>query len=99
MGITNFQIVYHPLNFPLPSLLNFDTLLRSEKPFNMISFVTILLLLTHGNLWPFNKNENFLRFQDGSYREEAESVSLIVKSWRDTGDTPCRQNHREEAKL
>jgi hypothetical protein len=26
-------------------------------------------------------------------------VSLIVKSWRDTGDTPCRQNHREEAKL
>jgi hypothetical protein len=23
----------------------------------------------------------------------------IVKSWRDTGDTPCRQNHCEEAKL
>jgi hypothetical protein len=38
-------------------------------------------------------------FQDGGYREEAESVSPIVKSWRDAGDTPCKQNHREEAKL
>jgi hypothetical protein len=36
---------------------------------------------------------------DGGYREEAESVPPIVKSWRDAGDTPCRQNHREEAKL
>jgi hypothetical protein len=38
-------------------------------------------------------------FQDDSNREEAESMPLIVKSWRDTGDTPCRQNHREDAKL
>jgi hypothetical protein len=33
------------------------------------------------------------RFQDGDYREEAENVPPIVKSWRDAGDTPCRQNH------
>jgi hypothetical protein len=39
------------------------------------------------------------RFQDGSYREEAESVCPIVKSGRDSGDTPWRQNHWEEAKL
>jgi hypothetical protein len=25
--------------------------------------------------------------------EEAESVPPIMKSWRDTGNTPCRQNH------
>jgi hypothetical protein len=25
--------------------------------------------------------------------------ALIVKSWRDVGDTPCRQNHQEEAKF
>jgi hypothetical protein len=30
---------------------------------------------------------------------EADSLPPIVKSWRDAGDTPCRQNHREEAKL
>jgi hypothetical protein len=24
---------------------------------------------------------------------------LKVKSWRDAGDTPCRKNHQEEAKL
>jgi hypothetical protein len=41
----------------------------------------------------------FGEFQDGGYREEAESEPPIVKSWRDTGDTPCRQNHQEEAKL
>jgi hypothetical protein len=39
------------------------------------------------------------RFLDGGYREEAESELPIVKSWRDAGDTPCRQNHQEEAKL
>jgi hypothetical protein len=38
-------------------------------------------------------------FQDGGYREEAESKPPIVKSWRDAGDTLCRQNHQEEAKL
>jgi hypothetical protein len=38
-------------------------------------------------------------FQDGGYREEAESMPPKVKSWRDAGDTPCRQGHREEAKL
>jgi hypothetical protein len=38
-------------------------------------------------------------FQDGGYREEAESVPPTVKFWRNTGDTPCRQGHREEAKL
>jgi hypothetical protein len=27
-----------------------------------------------------------------------ESVPPIVKSWRDTGDTPCKQNYPEEAK-
>jgi hypothetical protein len=32
-------------------------------------------------------------------REEAESMPPKVKFWRDTGDTPCRQNHQEEAKL
>jgi hypothetical protein len=37
--------------------------------------------------------------QDGSWREEAENVSPKVKSWRDDGDTPCRQGHWEEAKL
>jgi hypothetical protein len=39
------------------------------------------------------------KFQDGGEREEAESMTPIVKSWKDAGDTPCRQNHREEAKL
>jgi hypothetical protein len=39
------------------------------------------------------------RFQDGSLREEAESVFLKVKSWRDAIDTPYRKNYREEAKL
>jgi hypothetical protein len=38
-------------------------------------------------------------FQDGDYREEAESVLPKVKSWRDSGDTPYRKNHQEEAKL
>jgi hypothetical protein len=38
-------------------------------------------------------------FQDGGYREEAESMPPKVKSWTDAGDTPCRQGHREEAKL
>jgi hypothetical protein len=32
-------------------------------------------------------------------REEAESMSPKVKSWRDAVDTPYRKNHREEAKL
>jgi hypothetical protein len=39
------------------------------------------------------------RFQDGSYREEAQSVFPKVKSWRDTGGTPYRKKHQEEAKL
>jgi hypothetical protein len=39
------------------------------------------------------------RFQDGNYREEAENILPKVKSWRDAGNTPCRKNHREEAKL
>jgi hypothetical protein len=39
------------------------------------------------------------RFQDGYYREESERVLSKVKSWRDTGDTPYRKNHQEEAKL
>jgi hypothetical protein len=32
-------------------------------------------------------------FQDGSYREEAESVLPKLKSWRDAGDTLYRKNH------
>jgi hypothetical protein len=32
-------------------------------------------------------------------RKEAESMPPKVKSWKDTGDTPYRKNHREEAKL
>jgi hypothetical protein len=39
------------------------------------------------------------RFQDGGYREEAESLPPKVKSWRDAGDTPYRKNDREEAKF
>jgi hypothetical protein len=39
------------------------------------------------------------RFQDGDYREEAESVLPKAKSWRDAGDMPGRKNHQEEAKL
>jgi hypothetical protein len=38
-------------------------------------------------------------FQDGDYREEAESKLPKVNSWRDTGDTHGRKNHQEEAKL
>jgi hypothetical protein len=34
----------------------------------------------------------------GRWREEAESLPPKVKSWRDTGDTPYRKNHQEEAK-
>jgi hypothetical protein len=40
-----------------------------------------------------------LRFQDGDWREEAESVLPKIKSWRDARDTPYRKNHQEEAKL
>jgi hypothetical protein len=32
-------------------------------------------------------------FQDGGYREEAESEPPIGKSWRDAGDTLSRHNH------
>jgi hypothetical protein len=32
-------------------------------------------------------------------REEAESMLPKVNSWRDTGDTPGRKNHQEEAQL
>jgi hypothetical protein len=35
----------------------------------------------------------FVRFQDGGYREETESMPLKVKSWRDAGDTPYRKKH------
>jgi hypothetical protein len=45
------------------------------------------------------KKRNLGRFQDGSWREEAESVLPKVKSWRDAADTSYRKNHREEAKL
>jgi hypothetical protein len=45
-----------------------------------------------------NLKEGGRRFQDGSYREEAESVPPKVKSWRDAEDTPYRIKHREEAK-
>jgi hypothetical protein len=38
-------------------------------------------------------------FQDGGKREEAKSMPPIVKHWRDAGETPCRQNHGEKAKL
>jgi hypothetical protein len=31
--------------------------------------------------------------------KEAESEPPVVKTWRDAGDTLCRQNHRKEAKL
>jgi hypothetical protein len=48
-------------------------------------------------IWP--EGTIVRRFQDGSQREEAESMPPIVKSWRDAGNTPYRQNHREEAKL
>jgi hypothetical protein len=37
--------------------------------------------------------------QDGSLREESESMLPKVNSWRDAGDTPGRKNHQEEAKL
>jgi hypothetical protein len=49
-------------------------------------------------LWALNEN-NFRRFQDDSYREEAESMPPKVKSWRDSGDTSYRKNQREQAKL
>jgi hypothetical protein len=39
------------------------------------------------------KRKVWIRFQDGSKKEEAESVPPKVKSWRDAGDTPYRQNH------
>jgi hypothetical protein len=45
------------------------------------------------------RKESKGRFQDGDYREEAENVLPKVNSWRDTGDTPGRKNHQEEAKL
>jgi hypothetical protein len=37
-------------------------------------------------------------FQDGNYREEAESVLPKVNSWREAGDVPGRKN-QEEIKL
>jgi hypothetical protein len=42
------------------------------------------------------KNITNWGFQDGDYREEAESMLPKVKSWRDAEDTPCRKNHQEE---
>jgi hypothetical protein len=39
------------------------------------------------------------RFQDGGWREEAESMLPKIESWRDTEDTHYRKNHQEEAKL
>jgi hypothetical protein len=35
-----------------------------------------------------------LRFQDGGWKEEAESMPPKVKFWRDDGDTPYRKNHQ-----
>jgi hypothetical protein len=47
--------------------------------------------------------ENLRKRMQHKYRrwwlEEAQSMLPIAKSWRDAGDTPCRQNQREEAKL
>jgi hypothetical protein len=42
---------------------------------------------------PSLKSTRRKRFQDGSEREEAESMPPEVKSWRDPGDTPYRKNH------
>jgi hypothetical protein len=42
------------------------------------------------NGYHLKKKKTNRGFQDGSYREEAESMPPIVKSSRDTGDTPCR---------
>jgi hypothetical protein len=47
----------------------------------------------------FTLKIRFWRFQDGDEREEAEIMLPKVKSWRDTGETLCRKNHQEEAKL
>jgi hypothetical protein len=41
------------------------------------------------------KQKQRIRFQDGRKREEAESVSPKVKSWRDAGDTPYRKKHQK----
>jgi hypothetical protein len=46
-----------------------------------------------------NLKKKDVGFQDGSEREEAEREPPIMKTWRDVGDTLCRQNHQEEAKL
>jgi hypothetical protein len=40
-----------------------------------------------------------LEFQNGDYKEEAESVLPKVNSWRDAGDTLGWKNHQEEAKF
>jgi hypothetical protein len=47
----------------------------------------------------FDQKHLLRRFQDGGWREEAESVLPKVKPWRDTGDTHYRKNDLEEAKL
>jgi hypothetical protein len=47
----------------------------------------------------FSKENHLWRIPRWWLREEAESVPPKVKSWRDTGYTPHRKNHREEAKL
>jgi hypothetical protein len=41
------------------------------------------------------ENKLWWIFQDGNYKEEAESVLPKVNFWRDDGDTPGRQNHKE----
>jgi hypothetical protein len=46
-----------------------------------------------------NTSNELERFQDVNKREEAESVLPKVKSWRDAGETPCKKNQQEEAKL
>jgi hypothetical protein len=40
-----------------------------------------------------HEEKRLRRLQDGSEREEAESMPSKVKSWRDAEDTPYRKNH------
>jgi hypothetical protein len=52
-------------------------------------FPAVPLWKQHGSREAHQKTSERI-FQDGGQREKTESMPPVVKSWKDTGDTPCR---------
>jgi hypothetical protein len=85
LEICRFGAICIPTSFLLKPLLKCDLLLKPSLKTSKISFPQILEY--------HERKDKVKDFQDGCYREEAESMPPKVKSWRDAGDTPCRQGH------